>query len=123
MTLKLRQSQVDAVGGPEPCRFGPVERVTPQPGAGPSGASVVIVDSTKTATFIAISLRDARDRPAAGEPFQVLLPDGQPVTGRLDAAGRVRIEGIDPGTCTVTFPELDRQDFRPDTPSSPAQAG
>jgi hypothetical protein len=47
----------------------------------------------------------------AGAEFEVTLPDGHKVGGRLDATGRVRIEGIDPGQCEVRFPRIDRRDF------------
>lgn len=29
-------------------------------------------------------------------------------TGTLDSKGQARVDGIDPGTCRVTFPNLDK---------------
>ena len=43
-----------------------------------------------------------------GEKYEIKLPDGETVdSGTLDGNGRARVEGIDPGQCEVTFPELD----------------
>jgi hypothetical protein len=47
-----------------------------------------------------------------GEPFVVTLPNGQEVRGVLDAKGAARIEGIDPGTCKVSFPERDKDGWK-----------
>ena len=35
-----------------------------------------------------------------------VLPNGEERTGRLDREGFARIQGIEPGTCNVSFPEL-----------------
>ena len=60
-------------------------------------------------SWIEIELVDESDQPVAGETFRVILPDGETVAeGSLDEHGFVRIEGIDPGTCKVTFPDLDQ---------------
>ncbi len=43
----------------------------------------------------------------------ITLPDGSTVaTGTTDEKGRARVEGIDPGTCKVTFPELDKDAWK-----------
>jgi len=62
----------------------------------------------KKATWIEILLVDEAGAPVAGEPYQIVLPDGQTAAeGTLDEKGFVRIDGIDPGTCQVSFPQLD----------------
>jgi hypothetical protein len=71
---------------------------------------VIVMDPTK-AGFIGIELVDTEKRPVPNQAFVVTLPDGRPVRGTLDQNGKARIEGIDPGQCTVTFPNLDRRDF------------
>jgi len=58
-------------------------------------------------SWIEIKLIDEDNRPVSGEAYEVTLPDGTMDTGTLDQNGFVRIEGIDPGTCRVTFPNLD----------------
>ena len=49
----------------------------------------------------------ADDRPISGERYEVVLPGGERKTGTTDAAGKARFSGIDPGSCTVSFPDLD----------------
>ena len=59
-------------------------------------------------SWIEIELVDEDDKPVAGEPFKVTLPDGSVFPGTLNEKGFYRIEGIDPGTCQITFPNLDK---------------
>jgi hypothetical protein len=56
--------------------------------------------------WIEIVLLDEVGQPLAGERFVVVKPDGSKAEGTLDANGRARLDGIDPGTCDVTFPAL-----------------
>jgi len=63
----------------------------------------------KTKTWIEVELIGMDDRPIPGELYRIALPDGSKVEGRLDARGRARVHGIDPGTCDVTFPNLDSE--------------
>ena len=55
-----------------------------------------------------IELVDEDGNPVAGEAYKVTLPDGTVDSGTLDGNGFCRIEGIKPGTCQVTFPNLDK---------------
>jgi len=45
-----------------------------------------------------------------GTPYEgnchVQLPDGRDTEGPLDGAGTIRIDGLDPGSCKVSFPDL-----------------
>jgi hypothetical protein len=62
----------------------------------------------KKKSWIQIELVDMNGDPVPGESYEVNLPDGQTVAqGTLDEMGRARVEGIEPGTCEVTFPNLD----------------
>jgi hypothetical protein len=61
----------------------------------------------KTA-WIEIELVDEEDEPVPGEKYEIELPDGSVAKGTLDSDGFVRIEGIDPGNCKVSFPKLDK---------------
>ncbi len=64
--------------------------------------------------WIEIELVDEAGQPVAGEPYNVTLPDGATVAdGTLDEKGRARVENIDPGTCNVTFPNLDKDAWGP----------
>ena len=60
-------------------------------------------------SWIEIQLVDEEDNPVAGERYRVTLPDGETVAeGALDENGLARVEGIDPGICQITFPDLDQ---------------
>jgi len=58
-------------------------------------------------SWIEIELIGEDDSPVVGESYRVILADGTAVEGSLDEKGLARIEGIEPGTCKVTFPRLD----------------
>lgn len=63
--------------------------------------------------WIEIELIGEDGQPIAGEPYRIVLPDGTTIAdGTLDNHGRARVDGIDPGTCQVTFPNRDRRVWR-----------
>jgi type VI secretion system secreted protein VgrG len=65
-------------------------------------------------SWIAIELMDTAGKPVPGEAYRVTLPDGSTVAeGTLDEKGRARVDNIDPGTCKVTFPRLDKKAWKP----------
>jgi hypothetical protein len=59
-------------------------------------------------TWIAIQLVGEDDKPIPGIAYRILLPDGSTCEGVLDDDGSARVDGIDPGTSMVTFPDLDK---------------
>lgn len=59
-------------------------------------------------TFIEIELVDEDGNAVAGEFYEITLPDGSVADGQLDDNGRARVDGIDPGSCQITFPDLDK---------------
>ena len=59
--------------------------------------------------WIEVELVDEAGKPVAGESVQVTLPDGSIAGGTTDEKGLRRIDGIDPGTCRITFPDLDEK--------------
>ncbi len=60
-------------------------------------------------SWIEIELVDEENNPVPGEKYKVILPDGKTVAeGTLDEKGFARVEGIDPGSCKITFPNLDK---------------
>jgi type VI secretion system secreted protein VgrG len=64
--------------------------------------------------WIAIKLVDDAGKPVAGEPYKITLPDGTTVAdGTLDDKGTARVDGLDPGSCQVTFPNRDKQSWKP----------
>ena len=111
--VKVRADQADALGGPVPCQLQPIKSDEPSDGPGRSGPpakSVIVVDPSK-ADWIGIELVDTEKKPVGFLGFVVTLPNHQKVTGVLDQNGKARIEGIDPGTCRIEFPTVDRRDF------------
>ena len=60
-------------------------------------------------TWIEIRLIGEDDKPIPGERYRLELTDGSTREGRLDDKGQARVDGIDPGNCTVTFPALDEE--------------
>jgi len=66
-------------------------------------------EKEKKPSWIEIKLVDEDNNPVPGEAYRITLPDGQTVAeGTLDDKGFARVDGIDPGTCKITFPELDQ---------------
>ncbi len=62
--------------------------------------------------WIEIQLLDTSGKPVAGEPYKITLPDGSTVAdGTLDNKGHARVDHIDPGSCNVTFPNLDKDSW------------
>ena len=48
--------------------------------------------------------------PVAGMPYEVTLPDGKTVaSGSTDDQGCARVDHIDPGSCQISFPTLDKE--------------
>lgn len=63
-------------------------------------------------TWIEIVLVDEEDQPVPGTRYMIELVDGTKVEGRLDSKGFARVDGIDPGTCVVHFPDLDEEAWK-----------
>lgn len=66
-------------------------------------------DEAEEKTWIEIEMVDEEDEPVPSEKYKVTLPDDTVAEGTLDGNGFARIEGIEPGTCKVTFPKLDAE--------------
>lgn len=59
--------------------------------------------------YIEIQLIDMLERPVPGARYRIKLPDGVEVEGLLDDDGCAYFDHLDPGNCTVTFPDLDQR--------------
>jgi type VI secretion system secreted protein VgrG len=60
-------------------------------------------------SWIEIELVDEEDNPVPRQRYKVTLPDGKTVAeGTLNEKGYAKISGIDPGSCKITFPNLDK---------------
>lgn len=73
----------------------------------------MIAPCADTAAWIEFRLVDENNKPIAGEPYRVRLPDQSIMTGRLDSEGRVRFEGITPGQASICFISIDEKEWHP----------
>jgi len=79
----------------------------------PFAEELLPVIKPKPKTWIEIVLKDIHGRPAAGERYQLHLPDGTTQHGLLDEHGKARVEGVEPGSAHVSFPDTDGDDWHP----------
>lgn len=63
----------------------------------------------KQTTWIEIELVGEDDKPITGELVRITVPDGRVYKSSTDHKGIVRVEGFEPGSCQVTFPNLDQE--------------
>ena len=62
--------------------------------------------------WLAFALVDEQGNPIAREAYRVTLPNGTVVgEGQLDERGQARLEGMVSGSYTLSFPNLDAQDW------------
>lgn len=66
----------------------------------------------KKTSWIEVQLVDEANAPVAGERCLLRLPDGSEYPGTLDSEGVLRVEGIDPGSCQISFPNLDAESWQ-----------
>jgi hypothetical protein len=66
----------------------------------------------KTWVEIVLVDDDEPPQPVRYAKYRIELPDRSTREGILSDNGRARIEGIDPGTCRVTFPGLDGREWK-----------
>jgi hypothetical protein len=72
--------------------------------------SCPLLQQSKPVYWIEIEMIGEDGHPISWEQYEVLLPDGELVSGYLDAEGWARIENISqPGSCRISFPDLDQQ--------------
>lgn len=82
-------------------------------GAGPEPCAKAATASPPAVSWIEIQLLGEDDEPSVGDRYRVELGDGSAIEGRIGSTGIVRLEGIDPANCVVTFPELDSTAWEP----------
>jgi hypothetical protein len=81
-------------------------------GSAPEAPAAATVSPEKK-SWIAIALFDAENKSVPGEDYKIVLPDGTSIEGNLDGKGRAKIQGIDPGTCKISFPNRDKNAWNP----------
>lgn len=70
-------------------------------------------DKLRLHSWIEVQLVGEDDSPIPGEAYEIRLPGGTLVSGTLDDQGSVRIDALAPGTCKVSFPNLDKDAWTP----------
>ncbi len=60
-------------------------------------------------TWIEVELVGEDDKPITGELVQIAVPDGRVYRSSTDHLGLVRVQGFQPGSCQITFPNLDQE--------------
>ncbi len=65
----------------------------------------------KEPTWLAIELKDAEGQPVPHARYVVTLPDGSTREGTLNKNGHARVDGVTPGQCQVSFPELEGESW------------
>lgn len=107
--IKAQQAQTHSgkYGSVKAKPFKPADPGGSSPSSAPGASSQPGEEEKKKKTWIEVVLVDAQDNPVAGQRYQITLPDNSVDDGTLDKDGKVRLEGIDPGTCKVTFPGYD----------------
>jgi hypothetical protein len=85
---------------------------SPTQACGSSPPAQTTLSPTKT-SWISIELLDDDGKPVPGEAYQITVPDGTVVQGSLDDKGRAKVSGFDPGTCKISFPNLDKDVWAP----------
>lgn len=63
----------------------------------------------KKLVWIEIEMVDEAGAPVAGEKYKIETSDGQVSEGTLGSDGKARLDGIEPGSCKVSFPDLDAE--------------
>jgi len=85
----------------------PTKPFKSDPGAVANSGEADDEEERKT-SWVEIELVDEEEQPVPGEKYEITLPDKTVAKGTLDAKGFARVDGVDPGSCKVTFPELDK---------------
>jgi hypothetical protein len=81
----------------------------PVPESGPETRGPRVTHRLHPTSWIQIELYGEDGEPIPRERYRITLPDGHVSRGRLDGNGRARVDPLEPGTCYVTFPDLDEE--------------
>jgi len=90
----------------------PDAALTQAAGSGSDQPAPPVVVNPEKKSWVEIELVDEDGNPVPFEEYRLQLPDGSTVDGALDEKGQARVEGIDPGTCKVSFPNRDAKDWK-----------
>jgi hypothetical protein len=69
-------------------------------------------DSRSKKTWVEFELLDQDGEPVPGARYRLKITDGSVREGALNEVGRVRVSGIDPGTCEISFLDYDGREWK-----------
>jgi uncharacterized Zn-binding protein involved in type VI secretion len=78
-----------------------------------AGASTSAARSGTRTSWVEIELVDQQNKPVPNERYRVVAPGRDPIEGFLSQQGVARVDGIDPGSCNISFPDLDARTWKP----------
>ncbi len=87
--------------------FKPVPEEAPAAATSAESAAEEVAKE-ETTSWIEIEMVDMDDAPVPGEAYEITLADETVASGTLDEKGLARVEGIEAGTCKISFPDLDQ---------------
>ncbi len=70
-------------------------------------------------TWIELQLVDDRGAAVPLEPYELITPEGQRRSARLDERGLARLDHLQAGSCQITFPRIDGREWGPTVPVPP----
>ena len=112
--LKLSPDKATEVTGKKKSRAKPAKwMATTATGAAVVGAAAVASQKQDVQDFIEVVLKDDTGNPVPNERYRLKMPDGSIKEGRVDANGKARFDGLKPGSCQVSFPNLGDGDWKP----------
>jgi uncharacterized Zn-binding protein involved in type VI secretion len=62
--------------------------------------------------WVAFKLVDEDGKPVVGEKYRLQLPDGSTKEGMTDMNGEVTVRDVAPGTCKISFPNLNDEEWK-----------
>lgn len=95
---KAKDADTAQAGQVSEAKFTAKERPKPKPGK----------KDPEKKSWIEIQLVDQNGKGIPGESWEITAPDGSGFSGTTDEDGVGRLEGIDSGSCQITFPRLDK---------------
>jgi hypothetical protein len=64
-------------------------------------------------TWVEIVLVDDQGKPVPGAKYVLELPDGTEKKGTLGDDGKAKVDGVVPGTCKISFPDIEASAIEP----------
>ena len=87
--------------------------VSAQSGSLTNGKEMLVeLEITSAKTWVAIQLVDLANQPVPNQRYRLRLSGGQIKEGKLDRQGSARVEDIQEGECSVSFPDLDEEAWK-----------